>query len=298
MAIRQSRQTSRQVVHRRRLGRAGREFEVRGGRERDRRGLRDHRRGERCRRRSGRVRRPRRLRPRPVARMAHRERGGYLRKIAAELERDSEANALVWTAETGVLHKYARNTAIALADTFRSYADLVGELPFRGKAARPRHGGELALVVREPVGVVGAIVPWNGAPGLTTNKVAPALLAGCSSRGEVLSRGARLGVSARGSLRAGRTSAGRPQCHHRRARGVGAARSTPGRGQDHLHGFHRGRPPHRLDLRGAHRTLHPGARRANRRPLFATITTSRPPHGRSPRGRSCKPARSAGRSRA
>ena len=115
----------------------------------------------------------------PWPRMAHRERGGYLRKIAAELEGDSEANALVWTAETGVLHKYARNTATALADTFRSYADLVESFPFEERHS-PRHGGELALVVREPVGVVGAIVPWNGAPGLTTNKVAPALLAGCS----------------------------------------------------------------------------------------------------------------------
>jgi aldehyde dehydrogenase (NAD+) len=115
----------------------------------------------------------------PWRRMTHRERGGYLRTIAAELERDSEANALVWTAETGVLHKYARNTAAALADTFRSYADLAESFPFEERHT-PRHGGELALVVREPVGVVGAIVPWNGAPGLTTSKVAPALLAGCS----------------------------------------------------------------------------------------------------------------------
>ena len=115
----------------------------------------------------------------PWRRMAHRERAGFLRLIASELERDRESNALVWTAETGVLHKYARNTAVALADTFRTYADLAETFPFEERHV-PRHGGELALVVREPVGVVGAIVPWNGAPGLTTNKVAPALLAGCT----------------------------------------------------------------------------------------------------------------------
>jgi aldehyde dehydrogenase (NAD+) len=34
--------------------------------------------------------------------------------------------------------------------------------------------------VREPVGVVGAIIPWNGPLGLITYKIAPALLAGCT----------------------------------------------------------------------------------------------------------------------
>ena len=36
------------------------------------------------------------------------------------------------------------------------------------------------LVRREPVGVVGAIVPWNFPLGLTMPKVCPALLAGCA----------------------------------------------------------------------------------------------------------------------
>ena len=34
--------------------------------------------------------------------------------------------------------------------------------------------------MREPVGVVGAIIPWNGPLGLISYKVAPALLAGCT----------------------------------------------------------------------------------------------------------------------
>jgi acyl-CoA reductase-like NAD-dependent aldehyde dehydrogenase len=115
----------------------------------------------------------------PWSRMSHGERADYLRAIAVELERDREANALVWTAETGVLHKYSYGIANSLAGAFRSYADLANTFPFEEKHT-PKLGGELALVVQEPVGVVGAIVPWNGAPGLTTNKVAPALLAGCT----------------------------------------------------------------------------------------------------------------------
>lgn len=115
----------------------------------------------------------------PWPRMPHAERAAHLRAIADELERDSVPNALVWTAETGVLHKYSKGIAAGLAGTFRSYADLAETFPFEERHT-PKAGGRLALVVKEPVGVVGAVIPWNGAPGLTTNKVAPALLAGCT----------------------------------------------------------------------------------------------------------------------
>jgi phenylacetaldehyde dehydrogenase len=38
----------------------------------------------------------------------------------------------------------------------------------------------LAVAVREPIGVVGAIVPWNAPPGMIALKLAPALAAGCT----------------------------------------------------------------------------------------------------------------------
>jgi acyl-CoA reductase-like NAD-dependent aldehyde dehydrogenase len=41
-------------------------------------------------------------------------------------------------------------------------------------------GGEYGLLVREPVGVVGAIIPWNAPISLISYKIAPALLAGCT----------------------------------------------------------------------------------------------------------------------
>ena len=41
-------------------------------------------------------------------------------------------------------------------------------------------GGEFGLLVREPVGVVGAIIPWNAPLSLISYKIAPALLAGCT----------------------------------------------------------------------------------------------------------------------
>ena len=45
--------------------------------------------------------------------------------------------------------------------------------------AKPARGG-FGLVVQEPVGVTGAIIPWNAPMGLIGMKLAPALIAGCA----------------------------------------------------------------------------------------------------------------------
>ena len=63
--------------------------------------------------------------------------------------------------------------------TFNYYAGLAETFPFE-EEAQPSMGGKFGLLVREPVGVVGAIIPWNAPLGLITYKIAPALLAGCT----------------------------------------------------------------------------------------------------------------------
>ena len=65
------------------------------------------------------------------------------------------------------------------AATFEYYAGLADTFPFEEQAT-PTAGGQFGLLVREPVGVVGAIIPWNAPIGLIANKVAPALIAGCT----------------------------------------------------------------------------------------------------------------------
>ncbi|KAF0957158.1 aldehyde dehydrogenase [Rhodococcus sp. T7] len=60
----------------------------------------------------------------------------------------------------------------------RYYADLMRELP--AEERRPGLLGGTTLVVREPIGVVGAITPWNVPQGISSLKVAPALAAGCT----------------------------------------------------------------------------------------------------------------------
>ena len=115
----------------------------------------------------------------PWPQMSHEERATYLRAIADELDRRADRHARIWTTKSGLLLSHSRSRMRGLSDTYRFYADLAGTYPFQERHV-PQSGGSVALVVREPVGVVAAIVPWNGAPGLITGKVAPALLAGCT----------------------------------------------------------------------------------------------------------------------
>jgi acyl-CoA reductase-like NAD-dependent aldehyde dehydrogenase len=115
----------------------------------------------------------------PWPRMSHEERASCLQAVADELDRRADRHARIWTTESGLLLSHSRTRMRSLSDTYRFYADLAGTYPFRERHV-PQSGGSVALVVREPVGVVAAIVPWNGAPGLIAGKVAPALLAGCT----------------------------------------------------------------------------------------------------------------------
>lgn len=114
----------------------------------------------------------------PWPTMSHAERAGYLQAIAAGLRERGADLGEVWPHQSGILHSMARHVGTGNAGTFESYAGLADTFPFEERA-RPTAGGQFGLLVREPVGVVGAIVPWNG-PSITSHKVAPALLAGCT----------------------------------------------------------------------------------------------------------------------
>jgi len=102
------------------------------------------------------------------------ERQRLLRAVADGLEARADEIAATVTAEVGMPLKLSRIIQAGLPiASFRMAADLLDELPFEEEAGS-------ALVVREPVGVVGAITPWNYPLHQVACKVAPALAAGCT----------------------------------------------------------------------------------------------------------------------
>jgi aldehyde dehydrogenase (NAD+) len=119
----------------------------------------------------------------PWPRMTHVERAGYLRAIADKLEARTADYGQMWPRESGALYSLAQYSAVGEAGILRFYADLANdypfEEPFQPSALGMARGG-FGLLVREPVGVVGAIVPWNGPLSLIVSKATPALLAGCT----------------------------------------------------------------------------------------------------------------------
>ncbi len=112
-------------------------------------------------------------------RLSHAERATYLRALAAAVRRRGPELSDIWTSETGVLNSLARVMSNNSAATFEYYADLAQTYPFVERH-RPTAGGKVGYLVREPVGVVGAILPWNSPLGMIAFKTAPALLAGCT----------------------------------------------------------------------------------------------------------------------
>ena len=115
----------------------------------------------------------------PWPRMSHAERAEYLRAIGEGLRGKAEEVGQLWPRESGALFAIAQYTAPGMAGVFDFYAGLADTFPFE-EPKQPTMGGEYGLLVREPVGVVGAIIPWNGPLSLISYKIAPALIAGCT----------------------------------------------------------------------------------------------------------------------
>jgi aldehyde dehydrogenase (NAD+)/betaine-aldehyde dehydrogenase len=102
------------------------------------------------------------------------ERRRLLRAVADGLDARADEIAATVTAEVGMPLKLSRIIQAGLPiASFRMAADLLDEVPLEEEAGS-------ALVVREPVGVVAAITPWNYPLHQVACKVAPALAAGCT----------------------------------------------------------------------------------------------------------------------
>ena len=115
----------------------------------------------------------------PWPRMTHQERAGYLNAIGAEMAHRAGDAARIWTTESGITHGLSTTTTNAVGGIYAYYAAMAETFPFVEQKT-PSSGAGAGFLVREPVGVVAAIIPWNGPPLLLAYKCAPALLAGCT----------------------------------------------------------------------------------------------------------------------
>lgn len=103
------------------------------------------------------------------------ERASYLFKIADRLEERQEELKLLETMDNGKPHREAGFDVSDAAACFRYYAGLITK-PDGQTYAVP--GPMQAMVIHEPVGVCGLIVPWNYPLLMSVWKIAPALAAG------------------------------------------------------------------------------------------------------------------------
>jgi acyl-CoA reductase-like NAD-dependent aldehyde dehydrogenase len=112
--------------------------------------------------------------------MSPQDRAGFLRALAAELEGRAGDTALALSCETGMTVGAARMMSAMPAGIYARTAGYADSFAFEQKRATGPGGAAAGLLVHEPVGVVAAIVPWNGPATGIAQKVAPALLCGCT----------------------------------------------------------------------------------------------------------------------
>ncbi|KOG86978.1 aldehyde dehydrogenase, partial [Streptomyces varsoviensis] len=115
----------------------------------------------------------------PWPRLSPAERGRALLRLADLLEAHRSELALAVSLENGkpISEAYGIELRAVIA-TFRWYGQLADKLRDESPHTDP---GALALVTREPSGVVGAVVPWNFPLSLAAWKLAPALATGCTA---------------------------------------------------------------------------------------------------------------------
>ena len=107
-----------------------------------------------------------------------RKRQDLLLAIADIIEQNADMLAMVETLDNGKPIRETKNIDIPLAvDHFRYFAGVVRSEDGRATVIDDH---TLSLVIHEPIGVVGQIIPWNFPFLMAAWKLAPALAAGCT----------------------------------------------------------------------------------------------------------------------
>ena len=104
-------------------------------------------------------------------------RRAILHAIADAIEARAEEIALVESMDTGQPIRYMAKAALRGAENYRFFAD---RAPGAGDGLSLPDQDHLNYTIRQPIGPVGIITPWNTPFMLSTWKIAPALAAGCT----------------------------------------------------------------------------------------------------------------------
>ncbi|HEU4620074.1 MAG TPA: aldehyde dehydrogenase family protein, partial [Gammaproteobacteria bacterium] len=114
----------------------------------------------------------------PWPRLSPAERSAALVGVAKRLEARLPELAQAWTTQVGAPISFTRYASHQAPELFEYYGTLIKDYAFVEE--RRRDNGGLVRIVKEPVGVVAAITPWNAPLVLLCYKVAAALAAGCT----------------------------------------------------------------------------------------------------------------------
>ena len=104
-------------------------------------------------------------------------RRAILHKVADAIEARREEIALLECLDTGQALRFMSGAALRAAENFRFFAD---RAPSAGDGLSLPAAEHTNYTVREPIGPVAVITPWNTPFMLSTWKIAPALAAGCT----------------------------------------------------------------------------------------------------------------------
>jgi acyl-CoA reductase-like NAD-dependent aldehyde dehydrogenase len=115
----------------------------------------------------------------PWPRMTPSDRASKMRTLGKALERRAPSLERAWVAQIGMPVAMANGSVAGVVGLLNYYADLAETYPFQEARKSGGHQSQVAVIAREPVGVVAAIAPWNGPLMTMVMKLAPALAAGC-----------------------------------------------------------------------------------------------------------------------
>lgn len=109
-------------------------------------------------------------------RLSQSQRGALLRRVGELIAENADELARTETTDNGKLLREMKAQLAGIPEYYHYYAGLADKI--HGETIPASNVDVLNYTLREPVGVIGAITPWNSPLLLTTAKIAPALACG------------------------------------------------------------------------------------------------------------------------